>query len=117
MSVLAGLLLILYGAYAFYLGYLDIAGAHVLTRFAAFVTAGLGVLLALIGLAHFKAPHKAFLASVAALLCFHIQMYFNALFLFARPLWPWQASLLSLSLCILLLSYLGYARKTRRATV
>ena len=115
--MLAGLLLILYGAYTFYLGYLDITGAHLMTRFAAYMTAGIGVLLALLGLAHFKAPHKAFLASIVALICFHVQMYFNALFLFARPLWPWQASLLVLSICILFLSYRGYTRSIQRAAV
>jgi len=117
MSLIAGLLLVLYGAITAYLGYIEITGPHLLTHFAAYVTAALGVLLVLAGLAHFKAPHKAFLISVPLLIYFHTQMYFNAIFYFARAMWPQQISLLGLSLCILVLSYFGYKSSTQRAPV
>lgn len=109
MSGIAGILLILYGGITAYLGYSEkMSGVRFLTPFAIFVTIALGILLILIGLAHFKAPHKAYLATIPALIYFHTQMYFNALFYFARPMWPQQMSLLGISFGILGLSYLGY---------
>lgn len=114
MSAIAGLLLMVYGGITAYLGYCEIVTPRLLTTFAAYVTAAVGVLLLLAGLVHFKAPHKALLLTMPLLLYFHIQMYFNALFYFARPLWPHQLSLLLISGLILGLSYYGY-RKSKLA--
>jgi len=110
MSAIAGFLLIFYGGVTAYLGYTEIVSPNLLTTFAAYVTTAIGALLILSGLAHFKAPHKAFLITMPLLLYFHVQMYFNAIFYFARPLWPQQLSLLLISGLILGLSYYGYRR-------
>ena len=110
MSAIAGLLLMFYGGASVYLGYGEIVSPRLLTPFAAYVTAAIGALLVLAGLVHFKAPHKAFLLTMPLLLYFHVQMYFNAIFYFARPLWPQQLSLLLISGLILGLSYYGYRR-------
>lgn len=114
MSAIAGLLLIFYGGVTAYLGYSEIVTPKLLTTFAAYVTAVVGVTLILAGLVHFKAPHKAFLLTMPLLLYFHIQMYYNAIFYFARPVWPHQLSLLLISVLILGLSYYGY-RKSKLA--
>ena len=110
MSAIAGLLLMFYGGVSAYLGYSEITTPKLLTTFAAYVTAAIGVLLILAGLVHFMAPHKAFLLTMPLLLYFHMQMYFNAIFYFARPMWPHQLSLLLISALILGLSYYGYRR-------
>jgi hypothetical protein len=110
MSGIAGILLIVYGSITAYLGYAErVSKFHSLTTFATDLTIALGVALTLLGLAHFKAPHKTFLATIPALLYFHVQMYFNALFYFEKPMWAQQLSLLGISLGILGLSYLGYS--------
>ena len=111
MSAVAGLLLIVYGSVTGYLVRGELIRPIALTPFAAFITTVLAIFLILAGLAHFKAPHKAFLVSTLLLVYLHVQMYFNALFYFARPLWPQQISLLAISALILMLSYLGYSRK------
>jgi len=113
MSKIAGLLMIFYGVCAAYLGVGEVLHTHLLTPYAAYWTAFLGILLAAVGLAYFRAPHKAFLVSIPALLYFHVQMYFNALFYFARPMWPEQLSLISVSLLILLLGYHGYRKESK----
>lgn len=102
-----------YGGVTAYLGYTEITSPKLLTTFAAYITAGIGVSLILAGLLHFKAPHKAFLLTMPLLLYFHVQMYFNAIFYFARPLWPHQLSLLLVSGLILGLSYYGYRSSKR----
>ncbi|HJZ12049.1 MAG TPA: hypothetical protein VJ521_07855 [Acidobacteriota bacterium] len=112
MSGLAGLILIVYGVFAAYLGVQEARHFHLLTPYAAYWTTAIGVILILVGLAYFRAPHKAFLLSIPALLYFHVQMYFNALFYFARPFWPEQLSLASISLLALLLGYRGYKQKS-----
>ena len=109
MSGLAGLLLLVYGAGSAYLGINEWKNPYMLTPYATYWTTGLGIFLILAGILHFKAPHKAFLASMLLLLLFHAQMYFNALFYFARPMWPQQLSLMAVSIVIVLLSYFGYA--------
>jgi hypothetical protein len=112
MSGIAGILLILYGAITAYLGYSEkMSRVHLLTPFAIDVTIALGIVLILLGIAHFKAPHKAYLATIPALIYFHTQMYFNAIFYFARPMWPQQMSLVGISIGILGLSYLGFSAR------
>jgi len=117
MSVIAGLLLMFFGAVSGYLGYIEIVSPKLLTTFAAYVTTAVGALLFLAGLAHFKAPHKAFLITIPLLIYFHLQMYFNAIFYFARPLWPQQLSLLLISALILGLSYYGYRKSKTSSAV
>lgn len=112
MSGLAGLILIVYGAFSAYLGVQEVRHVHLLSPYAAYWTTTIGVILILVGLAYFRARHKAFLLTIPALLYFHVQMYFNALFYFARPLWPEQLSLVSISLLILLFGYRGYKQKS-----
>jgi len=116
MSAAAGLLLIVYGAVTAYLVRGQLVHPVILTPFAAFITTVLAIFLVLVGLAHFRAPHKAFLTSIILLVYLHVQMYFNALFYFARPLWPQQISLLAISALILMLSYLGYSRRLHAVT-
>lgn len=110
MSAIAGVLLIIYGGITAWLGYSEhTSQVQLLTPFATYVTIALGILLVALGLAHFKAPHKAYLGSVPALIYLHIQMYFNALLYFAHPMWTQQISLVGISIGILGLSYLGYS--------
>jgi len=106
-----------FGAVSGYLGYIEIVSPKLLTTFAAYVTTAVGALLFLAGLAHFKAPHKAFLITIPLLIYFHLQMYFNAIFYFARPLWPQQLSLLLISALILGLSYYGYRKSKTSSAV
>ncbi len=106
-----------YGAVSGYLGYIEIVTPKLLTTFAAYVTTAVGALLFLAGLAHFKAPHKAFLITIPLLIYFHLQMYFNAIFYFARPLWPQQLSLLLISALILGLSTYGYRKSKTSSAV
>jgi hypothetical protein len=111
MSKLAGIILMIYGGWTAYVGFNEIAHPAELTRFAAFATTALGIFLLLVGLGHFKAPHKAFLTSIPLLIAFHIQMYFNKLIYFDDPKWSYQVCLLVISLIAMTLSYFGYSRQ------
>jgi hypothetical protein len=118
MSALAGFLLILYGAAAAYVGYDELYVTHLqhLTKVAAFSTLGIGGVLAAVGLAHFVAPHKAFLMSIPMLLYFHVQCFIDASFFFAEPRYPFQLGLIVFSFLIVILSYRGYKAKQATAT-
>ena len=111
LSNIAGILLILLGLAPAYFGIREIARPDQLTTVAAYSTAGIGIILLLVGLLHFRAPHKAFLFSVPVLLYFNVQMYFDSIFYFEKVLWPFQAGLLVVSILILVLSYRGYKAK------
>ena len=108
MSRIAGLLLILLGLATVWMAVREILHPNLLTTYGAYTTAVIGGLVIIAGLAHFKAPHKAFLMSIPFLIALQIQMYSNALFYFDDPRWPYQALLLATSVIILTLSYLGY---------
>lgn len=111
MSWIAGIILMIYGGWTASVGSKEVFHPAELTRFAAFATTALGVFLVLIGLAHFKAPHKAFLTSIPLLIAFHVQMYFNKLIYFDDPKWSYQLTLIAISVVALTLSYLGYSRQ------
>jgi hypothetical protein len=114
MSAVAGVILILMGGATLALGGNEILHPNQLTPFAARTTAILGFVMVLIGLLHFRAPHKAFLLSIPVLIYLHVQMYIDFLFLFNDPRWMYLAGLALLSIVVLLLSYKGYlsARET-----
>lgn len=111
MSWIAGIILMIYGGWTTYVGGKEVFHPAELTRFGAFATTAFGLFLLLVGLGHFKAPHKAFLTSIPLLLAFHIQMYFNKLIYFDDPKWSYQVTLLAISLVAMTLSYLGYSRQ------
>jgi hypothetical protein len=108
MSAVAGIILILLGGATAALGVNEILHPDQLPPLASKTTAGLGIVLIVVGLLHFRAPHKAFLLSIAVLLYFHIQMYFNSLFYFNDPNWLYQAGLAAITIIVLILSYKGY---------
>ena len=109
-------MLIVYGAVAGYVGWLDLRLHHVLTPNASYATLGIGADLVAVGLGHFVAPHKSFLLAVPLLLYFHFQCYADAIMKFGNPEWPYQGCLLVVSAIILLLSYRGYKAKQAAAT-
>jgi hypothetical protein len=115
MSRIAGIILMIYGVWTTYTGVNEISHPAELTRFGAFATTALGVFLSLVGLGHFKAPHKAFLTSIPLLLAFHIQMYFNKIIYLGDPQWLYQLTLIAISLVTLTLSYFGYSRRREKS--
>jgi hypothetical protein len=116
MSRVAGICLIILSIGTGILGIQEILHPDQLTRYAAYSTVLIGFLLFLAGIAHFKAPHKAFLMTIPFLIYFHIQMYSNAIFYFNNPRWIFQGLLMMASLLILYLSYHGYTSLLRRST-
>lgn len=111
MSRAAGILLILLGLGTVGLAVREMLHPDQLTRYATYSTGLIGMLLMFAGLAHFKAPHKAFLMSIPFLIAFQVQMYSNALFYFNDPRWMYQVLLLTSSVIILALSYCGYLNR------
>jgi hypothetical protein len=111
MSWIAGIILMIYGGWTAYVGAQEVFHPSELTRFGAFATTALGLFLLLVGLGHFKAPHKAFLTSIPLLIAFHIQMYFNKLIYFDDPKWSYQVTLLAITLVAMTMSYLGYSKR------
>lgn len=119
MSAIAGVLLIIYGAGAAYFGWMELQHQNLLSHVAAYSTLGIGGALILAGLAHFVAPHKAFLMSVPLLMYFHFQVYIDSTHINAdgNPGWRLQAPLIGISMVILWLSYRGYKAKQAAAAV
>jgi hypothetical protein len=115
MSAVAGILLILLGGATLWMGGNQILHPNQLPPLAAKTTTGLGLILLIVGLLHFRAPHKAFLLSIPVLLYLHIQMYFNCLFFFNDPHWMYQGGLAIISILILILSYRGYISAKTKA--
>ena len=115
MSAVAGIILILLGGASLALGVNEILHPNQLPPFAAKTTAGIGLILIVIGLLHFRAPHKAFLLSIPVLIYFHFQMYSNSLFYFNDPHWMYQAALAVVSILVLILSYKGYTAARAKA--
>ena len=110
MSKIAGILLILVGALTAFLGWKDITQPSPLTPYAAWSSIGLGTLMILVGIAHFRAPHKSFLISVPLLITFVIQVYCFGLFYDVKNLWVFVAGHAFAAAVILIFSYLGYKR-------
>jgi amino acid transporter len=110
MSKLAGILLFLFGAATIVIGIREIRHLDQLTPYAAWTSVGLGLLMAIAGVGHFRAPHKSFILSIPVLLAFQLQVYCFALFYDVKNLPIFLTSFLVSSALILLLSYLGYRR-------
>ena len=117
MSKVAGFLLLVLGAVTAYVGASEmyLTETKHLTHIAIYSTLGIGAALAVAGLAHFVAPHKAFLLSVPLLAYLQVQCAIDAVFFFEKPVWPAQLALLVASALILLLSYRGYKAKQAAA--
>ena len=105
--------MMIYGAAAAYLGWIELQAPHLLTVTAAYSTLGIGAALAAAGLGHFLAPHKAFLLSILLLAYFHVQVYIDVMLMYPEPKWTYQVALLAVSVMILFISYRGY--KARQA--
>lgn len=110
MLTLAATIIVLLGGLSFGLGLSEILHPNMLTTTAARSTTGIGFLLMIIALLHFRAPHKSFLLSIPLLAYFNVQMYFDSLFYFGKPLWQYQTILLVISILALLLSYKAYRK-------
>jgi hypothetical protein len=110
MSKVAGILLSLFGAATVLIGIREITHLDQLTPYAAWTSAGLGLLMVIAGAGHFRAPHKAFILSIPVLLAFQLQVYCFALFYDVKNLPIFLTSFVISSALILLLSYLGYRR-------
>ena len=110
MLMVASTIIVLLGGGAFGLGLSEILHPNLLTTTAARSTAGIGFLLIIIALLHFRAPHKSFLLSVPLLAYFNVQMYLDFLFYFGRPLWLYQATIAALSIFALICSYKAYQK-------
>ena len=110
MSKLAGILLSLFGAATIFIGIREIAHLDQLTPYAAWTSVGLGFLMLIAGVGHFRAPHKSFILSIPVLLAFQLQVYCFALFYDVKKLPIFLTSFLVSSALILLLSYMGYKR-------
>ncbi len=108
--MVASTIIVLFGGASFGLGLSEILHPNLLTTTAARSTAGIGFLLIIIALLHFRAPHKSFLLSVPLLAYFNVQMYLDCLFYFGRPLWPYLAILAVLSILALICSYKAYRK-------
>lgn len=108
MLLVAASIIVLLGGGAFGLGLSEILHPNLLTATAARSTAGIGFLLIIIALLHFRAPHKSFLLSIPLLAYFNVQMYLDCLFYFSKPLWHYQAILAAVSILALICSYRHY---------
>lgn len=104
----AATIIVILGGGAFGLGLSEILHPNMLTTTAARSTAGIGFLLIIIALLHFRAPHKAFLLSIPLLAYFNVQMYLDCLFYYGEPLWQYQAILAVVSIIALICSYKSY---------
>jgi amino acid transporter len=108
MSKLAGTLLMLLGAAITFVGIREILHLDQLTPYAAWTSAGLGLLMILAGALHFRAPHKSFLLSIPVLLAFQFQVYCIALFYEVKNMPMFLSAFVISSFLVMLLSYLGY---------
>jgi amino acid transporter len=115
MSKLAGTIMILVGLATILLGIKEINKPDQLTSYAAWSSVGLGVIIALAGAAHFRAPHKAFLISVPILITFVIHMYCVALFFNVQKMQLFVWGHIAAAVLILVLSYTGYRRRSLAA--
>jgi hypothetical protein len=108
MLMAAATIIVLFGGGALGLGLSEILHPNMLTTTAARSTAGIGFLLIIIALLHFRAPHKSFLLSIPLIAYFNVQMYLDCLFYFGKPLWPYLAIVAVLSIIALICSYKAY---------
>lgn len=112
MSKVAGIVLLILGAYILYLGAGEIRHLEFLTRHVAWVTTAAGAILMLIGLAHFRAPHKAFLLSIPFLLLLQGLVFAVAHTFYDNKRWLYyQILVAAISILTVWLSYRGYLQK------
>ena len=109
--------MILVGLATILLGVKEINKPDQLTSYAAWSSVGLGLIIALAGAAHFRAPHKAFLISIPVLITFVIHMYCVALFYNVQKLQLFLWGHIAAVVVILALSYAGYRRRSAPASV
>lgn len=114
MLTLAAIILVLFGGASLGLGMSEIMHPNLLPPLAARSTTGVGLILILLALFHFRAPHKSFLLSIPLLAYFNVQMYFDSLFYFGKPLWHYQGILAVISILALVLSYKGYRKSAEK---
>lgn len=110
--MVAATIIVLLGGASLGIGLSEILHPNMLTTTAARSTAGIGFLLIIIALLHFRAPHKSFLLSIPLLAYFNVQMYLDGLFYFGQPLWIYQAILAVISIVALICSYRSYRQTT-----
>jgi hypothetical protein len=108
LTTIAATIIVLLGGFSLGFGLSEILHPNMLTATAARSTAGIGFLLMMVALLHFRAPHKSFLLSIPLLGYFNVQMYFDCMFYFGKPLLQYQAILLVISILALILSYKAY---------
>ena len=112
MSKVAGIILVILGGYILYLGIGEIRHLEFLTRNVAYVTAATGAILVLIGLAHFRAPHKAFLLSIPFLILLQGLVFAVAHTFYDNKRWLYYQILVAVvSILTVWLSYRGYLQK------
>jgi hypothetical protein len=112
MSKVAGFILFLLGAVCAFVGIREFLHLEFLSSRAALCTAGEGFFLILIGLLHFRAPHKAFLISIPFLIMLQLIVLVDAKFFYNHPQWKLiQIAVGVISALALWLSYEGYKRK------
>lgn len=102
--------MILVGLATILLGVKEITQPDQLTPYARWSCLGLGVIIALAGAAHFRAPHKAFLLSIPILITFVVHIYSIGLFYNVQKLQVFVWGHIAAVVLILLLSYAGYRR-------
>ena len=107
MSKIAGVFLLLLGLGTIYFGYAEKMHLVTLTKMAADSTMGMGVMLILAGLLHFRAPHKAFLLSTVVLLAAQAMAYIDLTFKVSAGQRKFQAAFAAISIAILVLCYPG----------
>ncbi|HET6268267.1 MAG TPA: hypothetical protein VFG11_11155 [Acidobacteriota bacterium] len=111
MSKVAGCIVFILGVLCAFVGIRDFLHPEFLTQRAAVCTAGEGFFLALIGLLHFRAPHKAFLISIPFLILLQFIVYVDARLFYDHPNWMTiQIVVGVVSALALWLSYSGYKR-------
>src|SRR5204862_525592 len=87
MSKFAGIILVMIGGFFLYFGIGEIRHLESLPRNSAYAIAVAGAILVLIGLLHFKAPHKAFLVSIPFLILLQFLVLLVGHYFMNHPRW------------------------------
>ena len=102
--------MIIAGALTILLGVKDMGHYTHLTPYAVWSSIALGVIMVLAGLAHFRAPHKAFLLSIPILITFVIHVWNVGLFYAVPNIGMYVGGHAIAAALILVISYMGYRR-------
>lgn len=117
MSKIAGVILVILGGFFLYLGGNEIRHLEDFTIRAAYCITAAGGILFLVGLLHFKAPHKAFLISIPVLVFLQLLVFLINRFYVPNSRWLYyQVMLAMLSLLTLWVSYTGYRNQKKQVT-